>query len=173
MPYFQKSDYPELPEDTPLLCEITEVMMTKSRFGDEVRDQVELHFEVVEGGFTGAKIRSWANAVFSPRSNLAKIAAAAFADDELEGIDTDQLVGRQLYVLGDYGEDGKSSFLRPRKFKPAVRAESNGHVRRPSVASPTPTTRAPAPPTEEPEPADRHAAVAVSDDPPPDYGIDV
>ena len=59
MPYFQKDDYPELPEDTPLLCEITEVEMTRSRaFGsDEMRDQVAFLFEVVEGEFAGPRSR--------------------------------------------------------------------------------------------------------------------
>ena len=137
MPYFQKDDYPELPDDTPLLCEITEIEMTRSRaFGsEEMRDQVAFLFEVVEGEFSGAKVRGWANAVFSPRSTLAKIATAALADERLEGVDTDDLMGKQLYVIGDYGEDGKSSFLRPRRFKPAVRAESNGTARRASTST--------------------------------------
>ena len=176
MPYFQKSDYPELPEDTPLLCEITEVAMTKSRFGDEVRDQVELHFEVTEGEFVGAKLRGWANSVFSPRSTLAKIAAAAFANEELEGFDTDDLVGKQLYVIGDYGEEGKSAFLRPRRFKPAVKAESNGRGRRPARTA-VPEVAAPAPEPAErpaaPEPPDeRRVLVAATADPPDQDGID-
>ncbi len=146
MPYFQKDEYPELPEDTPLLCEITEVEITKSRaYGsDEMRDQIAFRFEVVAGEFAGAKIRGWANAVFSPRSTLAKIATAALDNDALESFDTEHLVGRQLFVVGDYGEDGKSTFLRPRRFKAARKPEVNEHSRPPtqrpsdSVSEPRP-----------------------------------
>lgn len=131
MPVFKIQDFPDLPEDQPLLCEIVRAELTKGRaFGDEeAREQVALTFEVVEGEFAGATLRRWVNAVFSPRSTLAKIAVAAFADERLNQFDTDDLVGKRLYVSGDYGEDGKLSFLRPRKFRPAKAEMPNGRGR--------------------------------------------
>jgi hypothetical protein len=70
---FKMEDYPDLPEDTPLRCEITKAELTKGRaFGDEEpRDQVAVTFEVVEGEFTGATMRRWVNAILSPKSTLA------------------------------------------------------------------------------------------------------
>jgi hypothetical protein len=134
MPTFKMEDFPDLPEDQPLLCEIVHAEITKGRaFGDEeARDQVALTFEVVGGDFAGAKLRRWVNAVFSPRSTLGKVAMAAFGDERLSEFDTDDLVGRRLYVVGDFGEDGKLPFLRPRKFRAANKAETNGRGQRTS-----------------------------------------
>lgn len=138
MPVFKMEDYPDLPEDQPLLCEIVSAELTKGRaFGDEeARDQVAISFEVADGEFVGARLRRWVNAVFSPRSTLGKIAVAAFADDRLSEFDTDDLLGKRLYVVGDYGEDGKLSFLRPRKFRPA-KAPTNSRGRSSALASAT------------------------------------
>lgn len=136
MPVFKMEDYPDLPEDQPLLCEIVSAKLTKGRaFGDEeARDQVAISFEVADGEFAGARLRRWVNAVFSPRSTLGKIAVAAFGDDRLSEFDTDDLIGKRLYVVGDYGEDGKLAFLRPRKFRPATKASTNGQRSRQPAA---------------------------------------
>ncbi|MGH7919404.1 MAG: hypothetical protein ACREQM_05595, partial [Candidatus Dormibacteraceae bacterium] len=72
-----------------------------------------------------------------------------------------------LYVLGDYGEDGKSSFLRPRKFKPAVRADSNGHGRRPAPAPSVAPASGPGSRESEAESAaEGQVPAAVATDPP-------
>lgn len=131
MPSFRASDYEgaDLPEDTPLLCVIRSVAEVPNRFAGTKNEQgreapatqLEVNFEITEGEFKGEKIRSWMNPTLGPKANLTKLACAAFGVEytkEME-VDTDALVGKSVYVIGDYGEDGKSSFLKPRKYKPA------------------------------------------------------
>src|SRR2546422_8809793 len=129
MPKYSAKDfeYGELPEDTPHLCEIVEIEEGKQdpRYvpeGKEPGDQLIVRMEIVEGEFKGERIRAWLNATFGPKSSLVKLVCAAMNVEWSKdlAVDTDDLIGKRLYVIGDYGEDGKATYLRPRKYKPAT-----------------------------------------------------
>lgn len=138
MPTFSAGDYEyvELPEDTPLLCKIARVEEVPNRFAGQKNDdgkeapatQLEVDLELVKGEFKGERIRTWVNPTFGPKSNLAKLACAALNVEwtkEMQ-LDTDELQGKQLYVIGDYGDDGKATRLKPRKYKPAAAGPGSG-----------------------------------------------
>ena len=124
MPTFNKDDYkyPELPEKEWLLCVILEAVEEPNRFKRDDTDaetQIKISFEIAEGQYKGTWLTVWANPTFGKKANLTKIAKAAFGVEELETLNTDDLKGKRLYVMGDYGEDGKAAFLKPRDYKPA------------------------------------------------------
>lgn len=134
MPSFRASDYeyPDLPEDTPILCVIKKIEEVPNRFAkndDKAHTtQLLVDFEIVEGEYKGESIRTWINPTLGPKANLSKLACAALNaewSEDLE-VDTDKLQGKQLYVIGDYGDDGNSNFLKPHKYKPATGDNSSG-----------------------------------------------
>lgn len=138
MPKFSAGDYEyvELPEDTPLLCKIARCEEVPNRFAGQKNDdgkeapatQLEIDLEIIEGDFKGERIRTWMNPTFGPKSNLAKLACAALAVEWSKDmqLDTDELQGKRLYVIGDYGDDGKATRLKPRKYKPATAGAATG-----------------------------------------------
>src|SRR5215469_2277552 len=101
MPKFSAGEYKyvELPEDTPLLCQVKRVEEIDNKFAGQKNDdgkeapatQLEIDLEVLEGDFKGERIRTWMNPVFGAKSNLAKLACAAFNRDWSEDwqLDTD------------------------------------------------------------------------------------
>ena len=138
MPSFRASDYefPDLPEDTPILCVIKNIAEVPNRFAknDEKAHatQLEVNFEIVEGEYKGERIRTWMNPTLGPKANLSKLACAALNVEWSEDlqVDTDKLQNKQVYVIGDYGEDGTSNFLKPHKYRPAAGDGASGGRRR-------------------------------------------
>lgn len=131
MARFKSADYDsdDLPEDEWLLLEILDTDDTTSTYEGKEQEQVLVKFEVVEGEYEGSKPRGYFNATFGPKSHLRKLGAAALGVDidEIEDLDTNELKGKRVYAMGDYGEDGKASYWKPRKFKAA---EGSGRRRR-------------------------------------------
>jgi hypothetical protein len=176
VPSFRASDYEyvELPEDTPLLCEISKPLEVPNKFAGQKNEsgrespetQLQIDLEIVEGEFKGERIRAWFNPVFGPKASLTKLACAAFNREWSKDweLDSDELEGKRVYVLGDYGDDGKANRLRPTKYKPATADAASGRRGRRSE----PTTEAK--PTEQREPA---AAAAATNGKPAATGDDL
>lgn len=155
MPSFSASDYEyvELPEDTPLLCVVAKVEEVENRFAGQRNDdgkeasatQLEIDLLIDEGEFKGERIRTWMNPTFGPKSNLAKLACAVLNVEwtKTMTLDTDALKGKRVYVLGDYGDDGKATRLRPRKYKPIAGGPPTGRRSRPAAAEATEEKREP------------------------------
>jgi hypothetical protein len=144
MPKFNSQDYKiaELPDDTPLVCEIAEAEDTEGKSYDDPEkmiQQLQVRFEVAEGEFQGQRFRTWINAEsFHPRSNMRKLCYAAMGYEDLRvdlQVDTDELVGKRLLVIGDHGEDGQGNF-RPRKYKVAKSTKPSGGNGRTAKAEP-------------------------------------
>lgn len=161
--YKEGADFPKLPTKTPILCKVIESEFIEDDenpwFGKETgkfdkkgepiidqkefRNLVKVIFESVEDEYKGSRI--WFNATASINEKaklLPLIEAAGFDHDpdkkELQGYDTDDLVGQLVYVTGSYGpKDTEHKFLRPdtfMRYAPQFKAGFNAKQAKAEVA---------------------------------------
>jgi hypothetical protein len=120
-------DYPELPEKDWFEVEIKSIEpYLDEKFPNKdgsPKPSFEFIFVATAEEYAGSKVwargsQSWASKPES--SNLRKITQASFpadlADEELFEVDTDDLIGKHLLLMGEY-KDGDRRYLKPTDYK--------------------------------------------------------
>jgi hypothetical protein len=177
MPYKEGGDFPELPERTPLNCRVIESEYetqanpfygkadAKGKVDErEERDVVKIVLEVEDDDYTGSRIWKTFTASISEKAAIVPFIHACYDRDltldELKAFDSDDLVGQQVMVTGEYKPgDTERKFLRPTGFmrvgkaaKTAAKAKSEPKAAKPATAKPAAAAA--------PKPSAREAAIA-------------
>lgn len=139
-------EFVDLPEKEWLKCEITEAKIEEGEYQGKPRTQVKVTFEVLDEEYLGSKLTYWAGFSLHEKSKLRPLAEAVTGktgDELYETFDTDDLVGKEVMVMGEthhYKKDGEDrSILKPTIFK-AI----NAGRRRPAATSAPAASPAPA-----------------------------
>jgi hypothetical protein len=149
-------DYPELPEQEWFEVEILSIdPYLDEKFPNKdgtPKPSFEFVFAAIDEKYAGSKVwargsQSWA--VKPEASNLRKITQATFpadlTDEELYEVDTDDLVGKRLLLMGEF-KDGDRRYLKPTAYKRVAKVARPAATR--AASKPAPAAK-PAPRAQE------------------------
>ncbi len=134
IPYKGAAEFPKLPTHTPILVRVMEANFANEKnpfAGDgepETRDVINFVLECVDDQFWKARVWDKMSASIHERSHLRPFIQACHPADltleQLKSFDTDDLVGKQVMVVGEYdtSRDPEQKWLRPKSYLRAPKA---------------------------------------------------